>query len=235
MADNRQQDAARQGAETARQGADAARDNARQGADTTRDIARQGAEAAGTSARATSDAIRRGGEVAADTTSRTGQAGADALQRSGQAAAETMRRGTQQLADSQQQIVQNAAEQFEELTRRVLEAIQGTSEDVRSLISVPGSARGGLQDLQQGVTGIVEGVIRTNLQAVQELFRLMNPSGYVELQQRFAREHLDTLVQNSVTLIRAVRRTADETLGPLEQQLEQRRRAREQEGGEGQR
>ena len=220
MSDNRQQDAARQGAETARQGADAARDTAR-----------QGAEAAETSARATSDAMRRGGQFAAETTSRTGQAGADALQRSGQTTAEAMRRGTQQLADSQQQIVQNAAEQFEELTRRVMQAIQGTSEDVRSLISVPGSARGGLQDLQQGVTGIVEGVVRTNLQAAQELFRLVNPSAFVELQQRFAREHLDTLVQNSVTLIRAVRRTADETLGPLEQQLEQRRRGREQEGG----
>jgi hypothetical protein len=46
-----------------------------------------------------------------------------------------MRRGTQQLAESQQQIVQNAAEQFEELTRRVLEAVRGTSEDVRSLPS----------------------------------------------------------------------------------------------------
>jgi hypothetical protein len=30
------------------------------------------------------------------------------------------------------------------------------------------------------------------------------------------------LIENSVTLVRALRRTADETLGPLEEQLEQR-------------
>jgi hypothetical protein len=41
---------------------------------------------------------------------------------------------------------------------------------------------------------------------------------------------LDTLIENSVTLVRAVRRTADETLGPLEQQIQQRRSARQGEG-----
>ena len=95
---------------------------------------------------------------------------------------------------------------------------------------LPGTARGGLQDLQQGVNGIIEGVVQTNLRATQELFRLANPSAYIELQQRFVRQYLDTLIENSVTLVRAVRRTADETLGPLEQQLQQRRSARQDEG-----
>jgi hypothetical protein len=40
----------------------------------------------------------------------------------------------------------------------------------------------------------------------------------VELQQRFAREYTDTLLRNSATLVRAMRRTADETLRPLERQ-----------------
>jgi hypothetical protein len=44
------------------------------------------------------------------------------------------------------------------------------------------------------------------------------------------RQYLDTLFENSVTLVRAIRRTADETLGPLEQQLQQRRSARPDEG-----
>jgi hypothetical protein len=136
------------------------------------------------------------------------------------------------LAESQQQIVQNAAQQFEQLSRKVAQAVQGTNEDVRSLMAIPGTARGGLQDLQQGVTGLVEGVVRTNLRAAQELVRLSNPSAYVELQQRFVREYLDTLVENSVTLVRAVRRTADETLGPLEQQLSQRRSAHRDAGQE---
>ena len=63
--------------------------------------------------------------------------------------------------------------------------------------------------------------MRTNLRASQELFRLANLGSYVELQHRFLREYLETFVENSATLVRAIRRTADETLGPLEQQIEQ--------------
>jgi hypothetical protein len=199
-------------------------------ADNRQDGVRQGAEAVQTSAQVTSDAVRRGGEFAAETTGRGGEAGAEAVSRTGRVVGEAVRRRTQDLAQSQQQIVQNAAQQFEELGRKVAQAAQDTNEDVRSLMALPGAARGGLQDLQQGVTGFVEGVVRTNLRAAQELFRLANPGAYVELQHRFVREYLDTLVENSVTLVRAVRRTADETLGPLEQQLKERQSARQNAG-----
>jgi hypothetical protein len=192
--------------------------------------ARQAAEAVQTGGRATSDAVRRGSELAADATRRIGEAGAEAVDRSGQVGSESIRQGMQDLAESQQQIVRNAAEQFEQLSHKMAQAVQSTSEDVRSLMVLPGAARGGLQDLQQGVAGLIEGVIRTNLQATQEFFRLANPSAYVELQSRFVRQYFDTLFENSVSLVRAVRRTADETLGPLEQQLQQRRSARQDEG-----
>jgi hypothetical protein len=192
--------------------------------------ARHAAEAVQTSGRATSDAAKSAGEAAAHTARRFGEAGAEAVDRSGRVATESIRQASQDLADSQQQIVQNAAEQFEQLSRKVAQAVQSTSEDVRSLMVVPGAARGGLQDLQQGMTGLIEGITRTNLRAAQELFQLANPGAYVELQYRFVRQYLDTLIENSVTLVRAVRRTADETLGPLEQQLQQRRPAGQNEG-----
>jgi hypothetical protein len=189
------------------------------------DAVRQVAEAVQTNARTASEAIRRGGEFAADATRRGGEAGAEAVRRTGDVVGETVCRGTRDLAESQQQVVQNVAEQLEELSRKVAQALQGTNEDVRSLMVLPSAARGGLQDLQQGVAGLVEGVVRTNLRAAQELFRLANPGAYVELQQRFVREYLDTLLENSAILVRAIRRTADETLGPLEQQIQQRRSA----------
>ena len=192
--------------------------------------ARPAAKAVQTSGHATSDAVRRGGEFAADTARRIGEAGADAVNHSGQAGSDGIRQRTQHLAESHQQIVQNAAEQFEQLSRKVAQAVQVTSEDVRSFMVLPSAARGGLQDLQQGVTGLIEGVVQTNLRATQELFRLANPGAYVELQHRFVRQYLDTLIENSVTLVRAARRTADETLGPLEHQLQQRRSARHDEG-----
>src|SRR5918995_1141539 len=152
---------------------------------------------------------------------------AEAAEQAGRAtgeASETARRGGQAVAEAQRQIAQDAAQRFEEVSRKVAEAAQGTTENVRRLMALPNAAEGGLRDLQQGVTGLVEGVVQTNLRAAQELFRLANPAPIVELQQRFAREYTDALVRNSVTLVRAVRRTADETLRPLEQQIEQQRR-----------
>src|SRR5689334_4926509 len=173
---------------------------------------------------------RRGGQFAAEARRRAGEAGSDALDRGGRASSESLRQRTQELADSQQQIIRDAAEQFEEFSHKAAQAFQGVGEDVRSLIALPSAAKGGLQDWQQGVNGLIEGVVRTNLRAAQEFFRLANPTGFLEIQHRFAREYLDAVIENSAILVRAVRRTADETLGPLEQQINQRRSARQREG-----
>ena len=77
--------------------------------------------------------------------------------------------------------------------------------------------------MQKSMTGFFEGVVRTNLRAAEQLFQLANPGAYIELQQRFAREYVDAVMQGTATLARATRRTAEETLRPLEQQIEQRR------------
>ena len=106
---------------------------------------------------------------------------------------ETTRRGTQAVVESQRQIVQDAAQRFEEVSRKLAEATQGTTENVRRLLSLPNAAEGGLRDLQQGMTGLFEGVVQTNLRVAQELFRLANPAPIVELQQRFVREYTDAL------------------------------------------
>src|SRR4051812_34066071 len=200
---------------------------------------RQGAEAVRASAQAVqqggkagAEALRRSAEATAEATRRGGEAGAQAAQRAGAAAAETVQRSAEAFADSQREIVQQAAERFQEVRQKVAEATQRNTEDLRALMTLPNAAQGGLQDLQQSVAGLVEGVVRTNLRATQELFQLANPAVYVELQQRFAREYLDTVMQGTATLVRATRRTADETLRPLEQQIEQRRR--QQQGNQGQ-
>jgi len=186
---------------------------------------RQGAQAAQQGGQATSEALRRAGDVAAEAARRGSQAGSEFVQRAGETTSEALRRGSEALADTQHQLVQQAAERFEQVTRKLAEAAQGTTEDVRAFMQLPTVARGGLQDLQQSMTGLIEGVVRTNLQATQELFQLANPASLVELQQRFVREYLDTLMQGTATLVRAVRRTAEETLRPLEEQIEQRRQA----------
>ena len=187
---------------------------------------RRGTEAVQQVGRASADALRQGAEMNADVARRANEAGDDAVRRGAEMANETFRQGAQAVAESQRQIVQDAAQRFEEVSRKVAEAAQGTTENVRRLMALPNAAEGGLRDLQQGVTGLFEGMVQTNLRAAQELFRLANPAPVVELQQRFVREYTDTLLQNSATLVRAVRRTADEALRPLEQQIEQQQRER---------
>jgi hypothetical protein len=149
------------------------------------------------------------------------EAGADATRRGTDLANDAARRSAQAVTDAQRQITQDAAQRFEEVSRKVAEAARDTSENVRQLMALPNAAEGGLRDLQQGMAGLVEGVMQTNLRAAQELFRLANPAPIVELQQRFVREYTETLLRNTATMVRATRRTADETLRPLEEQIRQ--------------
>ena len=196
-------------------------DNQRANADA---AIRKSADAMQQGGHAAADALRQSAEANADVARRGSEAGSQAMNRAGEAASETARRGAQAVVESQRQIAQDAAQRFEEVSRKVADAAKGTTENVRRLMALPNAAEGGLRDLRQGVTGLVEGVVQTNLRAAQQLFRLANPAPVVELQQRFAREYTETMLRNNATLVRAVRRTADEALSPLEQQIEQQRR-----------
>ena len=188
---------------------------------------RQSATAVQQGGHVTNDAVRRGVEATAEITRQSTQAGVEAARRAGETANETVRRSTQAVAEGQRQIAQEAAQTFQEVSRKVVQVAQGTSEEVRRLATLPHAAQGGLHDMRQGLAGLVEGVVQTNLRATQELFRLTNPTAIIELQQRFAREYMDTVMQSTATLVRAVRRTADETLHPLEVQVSQRQQARQ--------
>jgi len=189
------------------------------------EAARQSAQAIEQGGRAGNEALRRGADLGAEAARRGAGAGSDAVRRLSEATTETMRRNAQAVAEGQRQIVEDATQQYQEVSRKVAQAVRGTTEDLRTLMVLPNAARGGLEDVQQSVTGLVQGVMQTNLRATQELVRLANPSPLVELQQRFVREYLDAVLEGSATLVRAVRRTAEETLGPIEEQIRERRQA----------
>jgi hypothetical protein len=125
------------------------------------------------------------------------------MRRAGDMASDTARRGAQAVVESQRRIAQDAAQRFEEVSRKVADAAAGTTENMRQLMALPNAAEGGLRDMRQGMAGLVEGAVQTNLRAAQELFRLANPAPFVELQQRFAREYTDTMLRTGATLVRA--------------------------------
>src|ERR687894_2174908 len=135
-------------------------DNLRANADA---AIRKSADAMQQGGRATSEALRQNAEAGADVERRGTEAGADAARRGAELANDTARRSAQAVADAQRQIAQDAAQRFEEVSRKVAEAAKGTTENVRQLMALPNAAEGGLRDWQQGVSGLVEGVVQTNL------------------------------------------------------------------------
>lgn len=188
---------------------------------------RQGAATVQQGARATGEAARQGADATADVTRQGAKAGVEAMRRVGETANETVRRSTQALAEGQRQIAQDTAQTIEAVSRKMAQAAQGASEDVRRLMTLPQAAEGGLRDMQHGMAGLVEGVVQANLRMTKELFRFSNPAAVIEMQQRFAQEYMGTLMQGTAAMLRAIRRTANETLRPIEAQAGQPQQARQ--------
>jgi len=226
------------GAEALQQAGSSADDAPREGTGVIADAACQGSEArtetvrfvsvhdaraaADAAVRRTAEAMQQSGCPADDTPCQDTEVAADASRRGVEAGAEGVRRDMQAVVESQRRIAQDLAEPVGAVSREAAEAARATTEEARRMAAPPDAAEGGPRDLQQGVAGPFESAVQTNLRMAQELFRLANPVPVVELQQRFAREYTDTMMRNSATLVRAMRRTADETLRPLEEQVRQR-------------
>jgi hypothetical protein len=168
------------------------------------------------------EVARQGMEAGASLPRPGVQARVEAARLAGDGMHETMRRSAQAAAESQGRLLQDSYQIFEEMNRKLADMTRGTSEDMRRFF-VPQVPVGGLRDVQQGLTSLVEGVVQTNQRTAQALFRLANPTAMIELQQRFVRDHMDVLMQSTATLVRAACRTADEAMRPLDDQVQQRR------------
>jgi hypothetical protein len=79
-----------------------------------------------------------------------------------------------------------------------------TAEQVHALLSLASTAQGGFQDLRECLSGLVDGVIRTNLLLAQQIFLVESPRAFAELQQRFIQEYFEAFEKGSAALIHAV-------------------------------
>ena len=75
--------------------------------------------------------------------------------------------------------------------------------------------QGGLADLQASMSGLLEGVIRTNLRLAQEIFMAQTPRAFAELQQRFLLEYFNAFQQGAAALMRVTTQTADRNSAQL--------------------
>jgi hypothetical protein len=143
---------------------------------------------------------------------RTGDIAADAMRRGADAAGEAAKK----VEEIQGDVLARARQELGEAGQVIIDNSKHNAEKLRTLLTLPAAAEGGLQDIGHSVVGLVDGVMRTNLSLMEEMLQVKTPRAYVELQQRFIREYLDGLLQGMTLLVRATRRTAEETLRPLE-------------------
>jgi CBS domain-containing protein len=172
------------------------------------------------------------GHSAVDITERTAAAGAETIRHLGETAGETARRGSQRVAGMQQKFAHDVANDFDQGVSRMAQVLQQTAKDWRTLMQLPGSGGGRLQDVALSVSNAVERVMEVNLRATEQLFNMSGPVALLELQHRFAQQYLHALLEGSTTVVRAVRQTAEQTLQPLEQRISEREQQQRQNGEE---
>ncbi|MFO1028157.1 MAG: CBS domain-containing protein [Acetobacteraceae bacterium] len=174
---------------------------ARQGADTTQQV---------------------GGQVG-ETVRRTAEAGTEAARLTAQVGAETGRRGVETLAKGSRSLAEDMAHQFERMTQQIARTVQDTTLDLRSFVVPPQGAGENLRDLQEGISGLVSGVVQSNMRMTQQLLQMTDPGRVFDLQRRFMRDYMDALLTGTGAIVRVARRTADQTLQPVEQRIAQHR------------
>lgn len=194
---------------------------------------RAAAQGATETAQRGAQTFEQAGRSGSEALQRSSEAGAETVRHFSRAASETTRRGTEEIATTGQRFAENAARHFEDTVSRMANVMQESAQEWRSVMQLPRVAGGGFQDVQRSMNSAVEGVIRTNLHAMQEILRMTSPASVAELQQRFMREYLSALLDGGTAIVRAVHRTAEQALQPLEEraQQHQKRMARNGNGG----
>jgi len=168
---------------------------------------------------ATSEAYRSGGRTMQRGMHIAGQAAEHGMEAAGEAA----QRGMQAARKGTRDFIEITAGHVGEMSQRVAKAAEQTTEDLRTLMTIPGFG-GGMQDMQHAMTGILNRVMQVNMRASQEVFRVANPGAIIELQQRFVHQYLNGLIEGSAEILRASRQLAEEGLRPIEERMQKMRR-----------
>jgi CBS domain-containing protein len=198
----------------------------RSGAEGMQQAGERAADRTGELARGTAQGMRRAGEAGGEMMRQAADAGAETMRHLGGTAGEAMRRAPHAAAAGERSAARSAARHVEETGARVAQAMQESARDMRTLFALRAMSRDGLEQMREGVGILVEGVLRTNMRMVEELFRMASPSNTVELQRRMGAEYLDTMLHSSVKLLRAARHAAEDALRPLEEHVEERQQRR---------
>jgi CBS domain-containing protein len=81
---------------------------------------------------------------------------------------------------------------------------------------------GSLRVLQDHLASTVCGAVETNLRSMREVLRATDATPLIDLQRRLVTDYTDSLLQSTGRFIRFARDAADQTLRPIEAQIERR-------------
>lgn len=157
----------------------------------------------------------------ADTMRHSAAAGADASQAAAQVGAHAMGRGASAMVEGQRQVFEDMAVRYEEIGQRLARTIQDTASNLREMIVSPTASTEHLRELQESMAGLVNGVVQTNMRATREMLRMTDPTAVFDLQQRFMRDYMNTLMQATTGFMRVGRQTAEQTIRPLEARMQE--------------
>ena len=104
------------------------------------------------------------------------------------------------------------------------QAVQQSGTDGPLFMTMATAMGNGLLDMHRAAAELAGNVAQSNLRTALEVFRLAGPSAFVELQQRCVQGYAGILADGHAGIVRAARHAADETLRPLEDHIEMRRR-----------
>ena len=173
------------------------------------------------------------GEAVRSTTQQVGEAlrqggavGDEALRTTARVGIDTARRSADALADGYRQLLEETAQRLEQIGRGVAQVAQETTADLRSFVAAPGAATESLRNLQDSVASLVSGVVQSNVRATQEFFRIADPAALFDLQRRFVREYPGYPAAGTRSFIQVTRQAAEQTLHPIEAQIERHQRDR---------
>lgn len=150
--------------------------------------------------------LRGGAEVA----HRSVDATAELAQRSGETVTRLAHEGAAKagaLAELPGRAARAGAAAAEAGGQRAAEAMQGGAVDFWRMVS---AGPGGLREMQAAVAEFYTEAMRSNLRMAQDMFRLIDPVGLLQGQQRMAHQMLDTMLAGQASLFGAAKQAADQ-------------------------
>ncbi|MFM2044658.1 MAG: hypothetical protein RLY86_3234 [Pseudomonadota bacterium] len=164
-------------------------------------------------ARSATDSQREAGR----TTGRRAAEGGQAMERGMQETGDRLRRGGEQLGDRTREMAEMSADQFDRMGGLMAEAARDAAETARLMMRFSGFPGGGARNLQMVAGGLMDRMLKTQMEMMQRMIGQADAVQFATGQQRMLRRFLESWAEGSAEVLRATRQSVDNALDVLDQ------------------